>query len=102
MKKIGKTAFVSTLALAVVMSCTAASMAMESPYETAAEDYARSIETLVETTGNAYENVTEAYPTSAINNPSAPAEYIKTAVSLGNKYMAGIFSNTSSFLGRLR
>ncbi len=102
MKKIGKTAFVSTLALAVVISCSAASMAMENPYEKAAEDYAQSIETLVENTGDSYEKLTEAYPDSAINNPNAPAEYVKAAVDLGNKYLSGIFSRTSSFTKSFR
>lgn len=102
MKKTGKTALVSTLALAIVISCSAASMAMGNPYETAAEDYAQSIETLVESTGSSYESLTEAYPKSAINNPSAPSEYLKTALDLGNKYLAGVFSRTSSFLARLR
>lgn len=102
MKKIGKTAFVSTLALAVVISCSAASMAMESPYETSAEDYAQSIETLVESTGNSYESLTNSYPNSAINNPSAPTEYVKSAIDLGNKYLSGIFSRTNSFLGNVK
>jgi|GEM_PF-2631121 len=106
MKKFGKMAFVSSLALAIVTTCTAAPMAMgftnESSYETAAEKYAQSIETLVETTGDSYENVTEAYPDSAINNPSAPSQYLETVVKLGNNYLSNTMSFTNSFLKYLR
>ncbi|PKM73115.1 MAG: hypothetical protein CVU91_05990 [Firmicutes bacterium HGW-Firmicutes-16] len=106
MKKFGKMAFVSSLALAVVTTCTAAPMAMGltggSSYETAAEKYAQSIEALVETTGDAYENVTEAYPDSAINNPNAPSQYLATVVKLGNNYFAKTMSLTNNFLKGMR
>jgi hypothetical protein len=106
MKKFGKMALVSSLALAIVTTCSAAPMAMgltsESSYETAAENYAQSIETLVETTGDAYENVTEEYPDSTINNPSAPSQYLGSAVKLGNNYLAKTMSLTNNFLKYLR
>lgn len=102
MKKTGKTALVSALALTVAISCSAAAMALENPYEKAAEDYAQSIENLVETTGDKYEKITEAYPDSAINNPSAPVEYVKTSVKLGCDYMSKLSGLTNGFLNRIR
>jgi len=106
MKKFGKMAVVSTLALVIASTCSAAPMAMGfqsgTAYEAAAEAYAQNIENLVNTTGNAYENVTEAYPTSAINNPNAPSQYIDTTVKLGNSYLSNIFSFTNSFLRNFR
>ncbi len=106
MKRIGKMAFVSSLALAVVISCTAAPMAMGrtsgSAYEKAAKEYAQNIENLAEATGDAYEDVTESYPDNAINNPKAPYQYLETVVKLGNNYLSKTSGFTSSFLKKLK
>lgn len=104
MNKVKKMLLVSALALSVVSTCSATPMAMGlrcgNSYEKAAEQYARSIEDLVERTGDAYEDVTESYPDNAKNNPNAPAEYLQTVVKLGNNYLSNLFGLTKSFLGK--
>ena len=106
MKKIGKSALVTSLALAIVTTCTAAPMAMGftsgSNYEKIAEDYAQSIETMTESTGNSYEDLTEAYPDTAINNPSAPSQYLSSVTKLGNDYLSNHSGFTSKFLRNFR
>lgn len=81
MKKLGKMAVVSTLALTIATTWFAAPLAMSlssgSAYEKAAEEYAQNIENMTEDTGDAYEKLTEAYPKTAINNPNAPSEYLQ-------------------------
>lgn len=104
MSRMKKAILVSTLALTIVATCTVGSMAVGfrggDSFEIAAEEYADSIESLVEETGKAYEDVTEAYPDNAQNNPNAPAEYIQTVVQLGNNYLSKLSGLTRSFLGR--
>ena len=106
MKKLGKLALVSTLALTIATTCSAAPLAMSlssgSSYEKAAEQYADSIESLADTTGNSYENLTEAYPNTAINNPSAPSQYLSSATKLGNDFLSKHSSLTSGFLKKVR
>jgi hypothetical protein len=62
----------------------------------------RALKTLLKALANSYESLTNSYPNSAINNPSAPTEYVKSAIDLGNKYLSGIFSRTNSFLGKVK
>lgn len=104
MSKLKKAVLVSTLALTIVAACTAGPMAVGfrggNAFEIAAEEYADNIEKLVEETGKAYEDATEAYPDNAKNNPNAPAEYVQTAVQLGNNYLSKLSGLTKGFLGR--
>ena len=83
-KKIGKIVTVSALALAITSAATAGPMAagLSTKYSE------QSIENFVESTGNAYEDLTEAYPDNAQNNPSAPFEYVKSCVKLGNNFLS--------------
>ena len=83
-KKIGKIVTVSALALAITSTCTAAPMAagLSTKYSE------KSIENFVESTGNAYEDLTEAYPDNAQNNPNAPVEYVNSCVKLGSNFLS--------------
>lgn len=90
-KKIGKIVTVSALALAITSAATAGPMAMGFSSKYAAKDYAKSIEALAETTGDAYEANAESYPDNAVNNPDAPKEYVDTCVKLGNNFLSGLF-----------
>ena len=76
--KIGKIVAVSALALAITSTCTAAPLAMG--FTT--NQHGKSIENFFEAKGNAYEDVTEAYPDSAVNNPNGPSEYLNTCIKL--------------------
>ena len=102
-KKIGKIIAVSTLALAITTACAPAPMALgfggNTSFKSAAKEYAQNIEALVEATGDAYEQNTEAYPDDAVNNPDAPYEYVDTSVELGNSFLSGIFSLTKNYIG---
>ncbi|MGI5984283.1 MAG: hypothetical protein GXY01_09555 [Clostridiales bacterium] len=101
-KKIGKIIAVSTLALAITSTCTAAPMALgfgsKLAAKSAAKDYAQNIEDLVEATGDAYEENAESYPDNAKNNPNAPFEYVDTSVELGNNFLSGIFGLTRNYV----
>ena len=78
MSRMKRAVLVSTLALTIVATCTVGSMAVGfrggNSIEIAAEEYADSIERLVEETGKAYEYATEAYPHNAHNNPKHTVE----------------------------
>ncbi len=104
MNKLKKAILVSSLALTVVSASTVGSMAVDfrggNSFEIAAEEYADNVEMLVEETGKAYEESTEAYPDNAKNNPNAPTEYIQTAVKLGGNYLSKLSGLTKGFLGR--
>ena len=83
-KKIGKIVTVSALALAITSTCTAAPMAagLSTKYSE------RNIEDFVEATGNAYEDLTEAYPGNAQQNPNAPFEYVNSCVKFGQNFLS--------------
>ena len=83
-KKIGKIVTVSALALAITSTCTAAPMAMG--LSTKYSD--KSIEVFVEATGNAYEELTEAYPDDAQTNPDAPFDYVNSCVNYGKNFLS--------------
>jgi len=96
MKTFKKVAIVSALTLTMITTTAVQSMA-RTPYEKAAKEYANSIQTLVNQTGNSYEDATESYPDNAVGNPEAPAEYVDTATDLGDNYLNEIFGLTSGF-----
>lgn len=106
MISIKKMALASALTLSIVTACTASPMAMGlhtgREYEKAAEAYAQSIEDLVEETGDAYEEITESYPDTAVNNPAAPSQYLGSAVKLGSNFLSKMFSFTNSYFSLIK
>ena len=103
-KKLSKSIVVGALALSIISACTAGPMALgfssKQAIKSAAKEYAQSIETLAEATGDAYEENAESYPDNAIGNHNAPFEYVDTSLDLGGNFLSGVFSLTKSFIGK--
>ncbi len=97
-----KKILVSALALILVCACTAAPFAMgfdANFFEKAAKDYANSIEQIVETAGDAYEQNAEQFPDNAQTNPdTAAGDYVENAKDIGSSFLGSISNSTGSYL----
>ena len=90
MKNLGKLALVSTLALTIVTTCSAAPMAMGLTSGTSAKTYANSIEALGEGASDAYELNAETYPIYAQNNANAPSQFLSNVKNITGGLFSGI------------
>lgn len=96
MKKVIRNVGLMTLALVLAISCTSGAMAFgfdpEDEIENRAEQFADSIEEIVENAGEAYEENAENYPDEASSDPAAPFEYLKNVFSISGSFMSGLRS----------
>ena len=94
---IKKTLVVSMLVVAIAATSVCGASAafnwndLGNRFEKGAEDYAKQVESIVETVGQGYEDNAEQYPGNAAENPdTATDDYMKTVSKLARDFFAGL------------